>query len=222
MPLHAYRLVYPDSPPTSETLWEWEAPYLTRLLWTAHTFGRTVVHGPLLHANALAEAHQRIWATDYLLRPSHEPWNTWQGWRAADRTLVTTVQEVSEAPYGQKRADQVRRVLGRARRVCRAPRREHHVLPPRAVWRALHIGRCGLVISRTMGPLQAAETFSWASVAVYCSPNGGATEAVVRERNAAETQGLMPAYAFPSACQSPRGGRHEAPGEDTRGPRQIQ
>src|SRR6266571_3456831 len=28
-PIHAYRLVYPDSPP-SEMLWEWEEPYIHR------------------------------------------------------------------------------------------------------------------------------------------------------------------------------------------------
>jgi PLD-like domain len=45
----------------------------------------------------------------------------------------------------------------------------------------------------------AAETFSPARVAVYFSPNGGATEAVVRELNAAQTQVLMQAYSFTSA-----------------------
>jgi len=45
---------------------------------------------------------------------------------------------------------------------------------------------------------QAAETFSPARVAVYFSPNGGATDAVVRELNAATTQVLMQAYSFTS------------------------
>ena len=45
----------------------------------------------------------------------------------------------------------------------------------------------------------AAETFSPASVAVYFSPNGGATEAVIRELNAAKTQVLVQAYSFASA-----------------------
>jgi hypothetical protein len=45
----------------------------------------------------------------------------------------------------------------------------------------------------------AAEIFTPASVAVYFSPNGGATDAVVRELNTARTQVLMQAYSFTSA-----------------------
>src|SRR5712691_8230920 len=56
-----------------------------------------------------------------------------------------------------------------------------------------------LLISLVVGPLHAAEPFSPARVAVYFSPNGGATEAVVRELNAAQTQVLMQAYSFTSA-----------------------
>ena len=44
----------------------------------------------------------------------------------------------------------------------------------------------------------AAETFSPARVAVYFSPNGGATEAVVPEVNAAKFQVLVQAYNFTS------------------------
>ena len=43
MPIHAYRLVYPESPHGPELLWEWERPCIDRLLWTAKTFGREVV-----------------------------------------------------------------------------------------------------------------------------------------------------------------------------------
>jgi phosphatidylserine/phosphatidylglycerophosphate/cardiolipin synthase-like enzyme len=64
--------------------------------------------------------------------------------------------------------------------------------------RILRIAFCGLVISLTVGPLYAAETFSSARVAVYFSPNGGTTEAVVHELNAAETQVWMQAYSFTS------------------------
>src|SRR5262245_17944136 len=45
---------------------------------------------------------------------------------------------------------------------------------------------------------QAAESFTPARVAVYFSPNGGATEAVVQELNTAKTQVLMQAYGFTS------------------------
>jgi phosphatidylserine/phosphatidylglycerophosphate/cardiolipin synthase-like enzyme len=69
----------------------------------------------------------------------------------------------------------------------------------RAVRRTiLLIALCGLLISHRVGPLHAAETLSSARVAVYFSPHGGATEAVVRELNAAQTQVLMQAYAFTS------------------------
>jgi hypothetical protein len=63
----------------------------------------------------------------------------------------------------------------------------------------LVLALCGLVISLIVGPLHAAEPFSSARIAVYFSPNGGATEAVVRELTAAQTQVLMQAYSFTSA-----------------------
>ena len=97
-PIHAYRLAYADSP-HAEMLWEWEEPYIDRLLWHANTFGRTVVACDFLHWHALAEANQRIWETYYQLRPAYEPWDTWQSWMAEYRTLVATVQEVYEAQH---------------------------------------------------------------------------------------------------------------------------
>jgi PLD-like domain len=60
-------------------------------------------------------------------------------------------------------------------------------------------GLWSLLISVVVVPTHAAETFSSARVAVYFSPNGGATEAVVRELNAAQTQVLLQAYSFTSA-----------------------
>jgi len=105
--VYAYRLVYADSPHSPESLWEWEEPYIHRLLWNAKTFGRTIAQCTFLHWNALAEANQRIWETSYLLRPSYESWDTWQGWMAEYRTLVATVQEVYEVQYGQKREDRL-------------------------------------------------------------------------------------------------------------------
>jgi len=105
-PIHAYRLVYPDSPHPSEMLWEWEEPYIHRLLWTAKTFGRAVVECDFLRWNALAEANRRIWEASYRLRPSSEPRDTWHTWMAEYRTLVATVQEVYEAQYGRERDEQ--------------------------------------------------------------------------------------------------------------------
>jgi len=63
----------------------------------------------------------------------------------------------------------------------------------------LCITLCGLLVGLMAGPLCAAETFSPARIVVYFSPNGGATDAVVRELNAAKTQVLMQAYSFTSA-----------------------
>jgi len=56
-----------------------------------------------------------------------------------------------------------------------------------------------LLLSLAVTPTYAAETFSLARAAVYFSPNGGATDAVVRELNAAQAQVMMQAYSFTSA-----------------------
>src|SRR5262249_37264341 len=56
-----------------------------------------------------------------------------------------------------------------------------------------------LLLSGIARPPYAAETVSPARVAVYFSPNGGATDAVVREINAAKVQVVMQAYSFTSA-----------------------
>src|SRR5438105_7401575 len=60
---------------------------------------------------------------------------------------------------------------------------------------AILIAMLGLLTSQGY----AAETFNPAHVAVYFSPNGGATDAVVREVNAATQQILVQAYSFTSA-----------------------
>ena len=104
-PLHAYRLVYPDSPHTSELLWEWEQPFIDRLLWTAKTFRHQVVQRYFANWDELAQENQRLWNADYRLRPADDPSVMWQTWMAEYRTLVATVQEVYTAQYGQKRQD---------------------------------------------------------------------------------------------------------------------
>ena len=48
-----------------------------------------------------------------------------------------------------------------------------------------------------------AAEFTQARIAVYFSPNGGATEAVVHELNTAKTQVLLQAYGFPQ-CPLPK------------------
>ena len=65
--------------------------------------------------------------------------------------------------------------------------------------RPLLLTCCVLLTSLMVGPLHAAETSAPARAAVYFSPNGGATDAVVREIKAAKTQIVMQAYSFTSA-----------------------
>jgi hypothetical protein len=104
-PIHAYRVIYPDSPHISELLWEWEQPCIDRLLWNAKTFGRQVVQRYFADWHALAEENQRLWDAYYRLRPADDPSVMWQAWIAEYRTLVATTQEVYELQYGQKRED---------------------------------------------------------------------------------------------------------------------
>jgi PLD-like domain len=63
---------------------------------------------------------------------------------------------------------------------------------------AILLAGLSLFVSLLGGPLHAAEPFSPPRVAVYFSPNGGATDAVVRELHGAQTQVLMQAYSFTS------------------------
>ena len=104
LPIHAYRLVSPDSPHTAEFLWEWEQPYIDRLLWHAKTFGRQVGQRYFADWGALAGENRRLWEA-YYLWPAYEPWEGWQRWMAEHRTLVATGQEVYEAQYGHQRAE---------------------------------------------------------------------------------------------------------------------
>ena len=55
MPLHAYRLVYPDRLHGSELRWEWAKEHITRLFWNAATFERELARQYCLTWNSLAE-----------------------------------------------------------------------------------------------------------------------------------------------------------------------
>ena len=57
VPVHAYRLRYPDSPNAPEMLWEWEDPYINHLLWHAKTFEHEVVQCYFVDWHAIAAAH---------------------------------------------------------------------------------------------------------------------------------------------------------------------
>jgi hypothetical protein len=103
--LHAYRLVYPDSPHAPEMLWEWERPFIARLLWNATVFGRELLHRSFLTWEALAQENQRIWEISYRPRPRFAPWTTWQAWFEEYRALVRDMQEMYEEHKGRIRPD---------------------------------------------------------------------------------------------------------------------
>jgi hypothetical protein len=102
MPLHAYRLAYPDSPQTPERLWEWDKVSIARLFWNATACGRALTHRYFLTWDALAEENQRIWETSYLPCPRYESWAAWQAWLDEYRELVRDVQDIYEEHHGRK------------------------------------------------------------------------------------------------------------------------
>jgi hypothetical protein len=103
MPIHAYRLAYPDSSHAPERLWEWEKEHCARLLWNATTFGRELMHRYFLTWEALAQENQRIWETSYLPRPLYASWATWRVWLDEYRELVRDVQDIYEEHHGRMR-----------------------------------------------------------------------------------------------------------------------
>jgi hypothetical protein len=94
MPIHAYRLVYPDSPHAPEMLWEWEEPYIQMLIENARTFHREVVQRYFPTWDDLAQENQRIWETHYLPRPLYQLSETWRAWLDEYREIVRDVQDM--------------------------------------------------------------------------------------------------------------------------------
>ena len=105
MPIHAYRLVYSDSPHAPEMLWEWEQSHVGRLLSSAKTFGREVVQCDFSDWEALAQENQRIWERYYLPRPAYQPWDTWRVWLEEYRGIVRDVQDIAEEHHGRRCED---------------------------------------------------------------------------------------------------------------------
>ena len=105
MPIHAYRLVYAESPQAPERLWEWEKVHVGRLLWNATTFGRELTHWYFLTWEALQQENQRLWDTYFLPRPLYEPWATWRVWLDEYRELVRDVQDIYEEHHGRRHND---------------------------------------------------------------------------------------------------------------------
>ena len=123
MPIHAYRLVYPDSPHAPEMLWEWERPSIARLLWNATAFRRELAHRYFPTWDAVAEENQRIWEVYSLPRPAYEPWDTWRVWLDEYREIVRDVQDIYEEHHGRRHND---------RRPARQNEQERHIesIPP--------------------------------------------------------------------------------------------
>lgn len=107
MSIHAYRLVYPESPHASEMLWEWEREHIDRLLWNATAFGREVVQRSFSTWEALAQENERIWEPHYLPRPLYEPWESWRAWLDEYREIVRDVQDIAEEHDGRRRGGHV-------------------------------------------------------------------------------------------------------------------
>ena len=100
MLIHAYRLIYPDSPHVPEMLWEWEEPYIQMLIENARMFQRKVVQRYFLTWDDLAKENQRIWETFYQPRPLYQLWDTWRAWLAEYREIVQDVQDMIQEHFG--------------------------------------------------------------------------------------------------------------------------
>ncbi len=103
--LHAYRLVYPDSPHAPEMLWEWEEPYIQMLIDNARTFQREVVERIFPTWDDLAQENRRIWETYYLPHPLYQLSERWQGWMSEYREIVRDVQDMLKEHSGRIRTD---------------------------------------------------------------------------------------------------------------------
>jgi hypothetical protein len=101
----AYRLIYPESPHAPEMLWEWERPYIDRLLSNATAFGREVVHRYFADWDALSQENERIWEAYYLPRATYEPWESWRAWLDEYREVVRDVQDIYEEHSGRRGED---------------------------------------------------------------------------------------------------------------------
>src|SRR5262249_22743653 len=94
--LHAYRLLYDDSPHAPPPLWEWEQPSIDRLVWNARAFGRQVVQRYFASFDALDHENTRIWEQHFRPKPAYEHLETWQEWLTEYRALIVDVQAIAE------------------------------------------------------------------------------------------------------------------------------
>ena len=97
--VQAYRLVYPPYPSAPHQLWEWQQPWVDRLVWNAATFGRQVELRGFRTWEALERENTRIWEHAYRPRAAYALWPTWLGWLEEYRELLITTKEVYEAHH---------------------------------------------------------------------------------------------------------------------------
>jgi hypothetical protein len=71
--LHAYRLIYLESPYAPPKLWKWEQPYIHHLIVNARSFKTTRVEQRYFQGgDDLARENTRIWEEHYRCRPLYD------------------------------------------------------------------------------------------------------------------------------------------------------
>ena len=100
--LHAYRLIYLNSPHAPPTLWEWKQPWIHHLVVNARSVQTAAVEQRYFRDwNALARENARLWAEHYRSRPLFAHLLTWQEWLSEYRQLIIEVQEMYEENKAQ-------------------------------------------------------------------------------------------------------------------------
>jgi hypothetical protein len=97
--LHAYRLIYPDSPHAPPRLWECAQPYIAHLLHNARTFGRRVVQRYFRDRDAYTQENARTWRHYYLSKPLYQHLASWEVWLVEYRILIVDVQAIYEEAH---------------------------------------------------------------------------------------------------------------------------
>jgi hypothetical protein len=103
--MHACRLVYRESPPAPEMLWEWEAPSMQMLIEHARAFHYEVAWRDFRAWDDLAQENQRIWDTSYRPRARYQLWETWRAWLDEYRMIVRNVRDMAEEHNGRRLKD---------------------------------------------------------------------------------------------------------------------
>ena len=93
--LRAYRLIYLESLDAPPPLWEWEQPYIHRLIVNARSFHTTRVAQRYFGClDELDQENARIWEAHYRPYPLYDHIETWQAWLTAYRQIILDVQAI--------------------------------------------------------------------------------------------------------------------------------